>query len=196
MKISENWHKQHVELWAKILEPFKGQPNVRALEIGTYEGAAAVWLLENILTDPTALLVCIDSFEGSPGTQVQRTQQELYDTWTQNLRASGHSDRVELRGFARSAAALRSMHPAIYRFDFIYVDGSHRSQDVLEDAVLAFPLLEPGGLMIFDDYEWNQFQGTPEHPKEGIDAFLAAYAHSLEVIYRGYQLIIRKRWNT
>ena len=34
------------------------------------------------------------------------------------------------------------------------MDGSHHARDVLQDAVLAWGLLRPGGYMIFDDYEW------------------------------------------
>jgi hypothetical protein len=34
-------------------------------------------------------------------------------------------------------------------------DGSHRARDVLEDAVLSWPLLKVGGIMLFDDYLWQ-----------------------------------------
>ncbi len=32
----------------------------------------------------------------------------------------------------------------------IYVDGSHKARDVIADAVLAWALLRPGGILIFD----------------------------------------------
>ena len=40
----------------------------------------------------------------------------------------------------------------INNFDLIYIDASHYAPDVLSDAVLAFKLLKPGGILIFDDY--------------------------------------------
>ena len=40
-------------------------------------------------------------------------------------------------------------------FDFIYIDGSHIAKDVLTDACMAWPLLMPKGLMVFDDYMWE-----------------------------------------
>lgn len=43
------------------------------------------------------------------------------------------------------------------RFDFIYVDGSHRSPDVIYDAILSFGLLKKGGIMIFDDYQGGPY---------------------------------------
>ena len=43
------------------------------------------------------------------------------------------------------------------------MDGSHHARDVLQDAVLAWGLLRPGGYMIFDDYEWVS-NVTPDKP--------------------------------
>ena len=51
-------------------------------------------------------------------------------------------------------------------FDFIYIDGSHMRVDVLLDAVLAWQLLKPGGIMALDDYEWNEYRDNMVcHPK-------------------------------
>jgi len=36
-------------------------------------------------------------------------------------------------------------------FDFIYIDGAHEAKFVIQDAVLALPLLKPGGYILFDD---------------------------------------------
>lgn len=32
----------------------------------------------------------------------------------------------------------------------VYIDGSHAAKDVIADAVLAWALLRPGGVLIFD----------------------------------------------
>ena len=32
----------------------------------------------------------------------------------------------------------------------MYIDGSHAARDVISDAVLAWALLRPGGVLIFD----------------------------------------------
>ena len=36
-------------------------------------------------------------------------------------------------------------------FDFIYVDGSHSTVDVMADAVSAFQLAKSGAVIAFDD---------------------------------------------
>ncbi len=39
------------------LVEFKGKKNLKFLQIGVFTGNASAWLLENILTDPSSLLV-------------------------------------------------------------------------------------------------------------------------------------------
>ena len=53
-----DWFSQHVPYWNRLLEPLKGQPDLRFLEIGSFEGRSACWLLRNILTHETSMLTC------------------------------------------------------------------------------------------------------------------------------------------
>jgi len=62
---SVDWHSHNIPHWRRILERYRGQPKVRALEIGSFEGRSTIWLLENILTHETAHIDCIDTFKGS-----------------------------------------------------------------------------------------------------------------------------------
>jgi predicted O-methyltransferase YrrM len=79
-------------------------------------------------------------------------------------------------------------------FDFIYIDGSHVAKDVLTDACMAWPLLKPKGLMVFDDYLWSPSARDILHrPKAAIDAFTNLFAEEVEIVHVGYQLVVRKR---
>lgn len=84
------------------------------------------------------------------------------------------------------------------KYDLIYIDGSHKSCDVLSDAIMSFPLARPGALIIFDDYLWDfgfKKTGSPLNaPKIGIDAFTSNFADSVEIIHGlpSYQLYLRK----
>ena len=83
------------------------------------------------------------------------------------------------------------------KFDFIYIDGSHQAADVLSDAVNAFKLLRPGGIMCFDDYLWH-WADRPynplDTPKAAIDAFTMIYAQKLQVLaLPPSQLFIEKK---
>jgi Methyltransferase domain len=78
-------------------------------------------------------------------------------------------------------------------YDFIYIDGSHTAPDVLTDACMAWPLLKPKGMMVFDDYMWGEPRDILHRPKPAIDAFCNLFAETAEIVHVGYQLIVRKK---
>ncbi|MCB0338514.1 MAG: class I SAM-dependent methyltransferase [Bdellovibrionales bacterium] len=182
-EFTRNWFAPHIPKWSDLLRPLKGVAGLSFLEIGTQEGACAYWLMTNILTDPTARLYCIDPFLSAD---------ELYQRNRSNLSEFG--DRVILFR-ERSAVALKSAELQSKTFQLIYIDGSHLACDVLQDAVLSFPLLDVGGIMIFDDYMWNPVarETTPAlTPKIAIESFLRCYDGHYALIDLGTQVIIQK----
>ena len=78
------------------------------------------------------------------------------------------------------------------KFDMIYLDMGAGSKEVLEAAVLAFPLLKGRGMLIFDDYTTDKYHAN-SCPKPGIDAFLGAYAQDVKVVHATWQLVCLKR---
>jgi predicted O-methyltransferase YrrM len=77
-------------------------------------------------------------------------------------------------------------------YDIIYIDGDHHSHSVLEDAILSWPLLKKGGIMIFDDYMWNDIKSI-DSPHIGINSFITCYRGMLDILHVGYQVFIRKK---
>ena len=152
-----------------------------SLEIGCYEGQASVWLMKN--TDTR--LTVVDTFKGGEDLPDEK---DLLKRFTENIEP--YEDRVIVRQ-GTSEEVLKKLTDNVY--DFIYVDGDHHAKNVLEDAVLAFPLLKEGGIMIFDDYTWGQGMDFYEVPRTGIDAFLLVYGNQLDILEKNSQVIIRKK---
>lgn len=185
-----DWHSHSIPRWRRVLDRYKGQPGVRALEIGSYEGRSTVWLLENVLTHETARIDCIDTFEGSTEhAQMGLNLDNLLDRFLRNI--ASHREKVEWFG-GESQEVLRSGYVTTM-YDFIYIDGSHNAADVLEDAVLSFRLLKIGGLMIFDDYAWTGGGPTEfDNPKLGVDAFYSVYRDQLKQEHVSSQAIFQR----
>jgi predicted O-methyltransferase YrrM len=166
--------------WQGLLEELRGRPNLRVLEIGSYEGRSAIWFLENVVTDPSATLTCVDPWWW-------REDELRFD---HNLLVSGHAARVtKLKG--PSDEVLPPLpHDS---FDLIYVDGSHRAMNVLMDGALAWQRVKPGGMVIFDDYRWDPHKPAHERPEPAIDLLLELLDGRHELLLKEYQLAIRKR---
>src|SRR5262249_18333286 len=120
----------------EFLPPLKGRP-CRLLEIGTLEGRATIWLHDNIATHPDAHIDTVDP----------------WDWATRELNFSFlNSDKLTyFPGY--SIDFFRTL--SVNSYDFVYVDGCHVTPYVLEDAVNAFRLLKTGGMIAFDDYDWE-----------------------------------------
>jgi predicted O-methyltransferase YrrM len=67
-----------------------------------------------------------------------------------NVARAGLADAFELRA-ERSCVALPALLAEGRRFDLVFVDGSHRFDDILVDFTFADLLLRPGGYVVFDD---------------------------------------------
>lgn len=173
--LGPDWHSAHTHLWLSLLPPLLPDRPIRWLEIGAFEGRSAVWTLEHLLRDGDEL-VCVDTFADA-------ARESRFDT---NL--AGRATKIK----SRSVDYLRRERGSFFG---VYIDGSHDAPDVLADAVLAWQLLEVGGVMILDDYRWHHPRATVGRVSPGvaIDGFLAAFVTRLSVLHIGEQVIIRKR---
>lgn len=195
---TSDWFSAHIPVWEKVLGPMKGKPNLSFLEIGSYEGRSACWLLQNILTHASARLTCVDVFEvGEELLEISDTIHlnidptfDISAAFDRNIQAIQAGNKVmKLQG--KSRELLRTL--SLRSFDCVYVDGSHTSGSALSDGILSFDLLKTNGLLIFDDYQWNCFPEAPlKHPRAGIDAFLTFFKDEIELIHKDYQVIVRK----
>ncbi len=183
-----DWFSNNIPIWSKILAEFKGRP-IDVLEIGCFEGRATLWLLENILTHEKAYIDVIDTFQGSFEHQGRVDFSDTQAIFTENIKP--YKEKVTVHwGFSNAVLPILCTEKKC--FDLIYIDGSHQAQDVLSDAIFAHILLQRGGILIFDDLEWNAYPDPHMNPKLGIEAFLSVFLPYYTVLHRGYQLILRK----
>jgi predicted O-methyltransferase YrrM len=186
---SADWTSWHFANWVAFLHPLRMRP-VRVLEIGSWEGRSALFFLNYL---PASHVVCVDTFGGNVehmrnphfATLVPETERRF------DANVAAFAARVEkIKG--PSADVLPQLGVASRRFDIVYVDGSHRAADVYSDGALAWPMVARDGIVIFDDYEFDEIADESERPKPGIDAFLAAVEGQYRLVHKAYQVVIAK----
>ena len=147
----------------------------------------------NILTGENSQLTDIDHWPG------RRTKPSTAP-WTGAGRARVLPARIEpfikrVHTFMGESDVFFTLQgPAPRMFDFIYVDGGHRAENVLRDAIHADYALKPGGILAFDDYGWWEAEGKhlAERPKAAIDAFWEARQWDYEILSWDYQVWLQQ----
>lgn len=191
LKISKDWFSVNIPFWLSIIERSGlKDTDIKALEIGSWEGLSSFFILSEM---PRAKLTCVDTWEGgdehkdgqTPNYSKMKIVEQNFD---ENL--STFADR--LHKFKGTSFSFFNSAPERSVYDFIYVDGSHHSDDVLVDALKCFEVLKVGGVMIFDDYFWRHYPRATDNPAGAINAFLRLKRGSLEIIRVYSQLAVRK----
>jgi hypothetical protein len=188
------WNDDHYKNFEKIVSHFRYTPHPKFLEIGTFEGRTAFWLLDNIQKSKVTVI----------DPEVGPNFRDNFVKWTVGNEATRFNWRCDY-----SFPSLLEEYSLGNKYDLIYIDGDHNSSGVLEDAIIAWKLLKIGGILLFDDYmmeikdPWfyishkeflthKNFGLTFHHPKEAVDAFLNIYKGQYEMYIDNYQIGIVK----
>ena len=190
---SSDWFSGNVPAWTSFFAGLGWDPKLpkTVLELGCFEGRASLWILENLLLNSASRLHCVDVFpyEDNPGSYSARHRRNVLTSPRGNMviRHAMYSYDFLVDFVAKGGKA-----------DFIYIDASHRSPEVLEDLVLAFQALNVGGIMICDDYLGgspdSKAEGVLSTPKMAIDVFMTLFRNRLRIIVGQplYQLAFTK----
>lgn len=175
-EFSQDWFSHNIPIWQDHLSDLAGQPHLKACEVGSFQGMSTCWLLDHLLTHPTAQMTCIEpNFQPEFDRNIAKTGSEQ-----KVVKRKGISDDVFPTLPQRS-------------FDLIYVDGCHLANFVKRDGLRAWRKLKPGGILIFDDYEWTDPEYPDQDPKLGIDAVLDKIQDKATVLHHAYQIIVQKK---
>jgi predicted O-methyltransferase YrrM len=198
LKLSNDWFTWCIPHWLSVFHDYKlhSKSKVDALEIGSWEGLSSLFILKTLAN---ATLTCVDTWEGADEHKaLDASTKEVLDhietAFDTNL--SSFKDRlIKYKG-----TSFSYFHNCTDRnmFDLIYVDGSHRCDDVIIDSIKCFESLKVGGIMIFDDYFWKYYARAVDNPAAAINIFLRLKKGSYKIVrlYRHLgisgQLIIEK----
>lgn len=166
------WRSQH-PIFAELLA--RHRPRF-IIEVGTWKGGSAIHMAQLTREHcPGARIVCVDTWLGArnflfpdpyPDVDLQRVNgwPMVYYQFLANVCHTGTQD-VIVPFPTTSLIAARFLAAGGYRFDLIYIDGSHDTQDVFHDLESYLPLLAPGGVIFGDDYDMPSVRAA-------VDAFM------------------------
>ena len=167
----------------------------KILEIGSFEGQSSVFFADKLLENDKSFLVCIDPFFDSgtvDGITTLFVDQDVKNRFLTNISKSKNCNKITHHCITSDDFFMKIRHNSIYTFNFIYIDGCHNPEYVQRDVNNAFKILEKNGILWMDDYLYGKREVHTGTPKDVIDHFLEENKGKYEIIYKKYQIAIRK----
>jgi hypothetical protein len=200
-----NWtneipNKEEKQYFLNIIEHFNtgyketlNRP-AKILEVGTYTGTSLINIVKLI---PDSLGVGIDKWSNYTDTKDLESNLmeyieplEVEKTFYKNIAAEKLTDKIiGIKGDSKEI--LLKMLQIGEKFDFIYVDGSHKALDCYVDIFLSWQLLNKGGIMGIDDYFYFT-ENKLESPFEAINNFLENNKSQYRILHAGYRVFLNK----
>lgn len=116
----------------------------RVVEIGINYGLTAAMLLKNVST-----IIHYTGIDVPPGTDLSLSVQknEVPRTAGEYVR-----DDPRVRLLVREGGSLAVTPDELGPVDVVFIDGDHSTEGVVNDTLLAWEVVRPGGLVIWHDY--------------------------------------------
>tara|TARA_Y100000590_G_C15730227_1_gene1016686 strand:+ start:873 stop:1691 length:819 start_codon:yes stop_codon:yes gene_type:complete len=199
LKFSRNWFTKNIPIWKYIFDKNSDLKFNKILEIGSYEGMSAFFLLKNF---PNTKIDCVDIFEGS-----SEYKSDNFTNVENNLNYNLKSFEGRYTFFKMNSDNF--FNKEINKNDFydmIYIDGSHYADQVYKDAVNSFKILNINGMIIFDDFLRNKldnikvtsrmqkygYESEKKNVIGGILKFIKNYNNKIKILFVGYQVFLKK----
>ena len=182
-----------------VLSNFVGK-KCDILEVGTFAGMSIIAMLSYL---PMATATTIDSWKNyeelDPLSEraidmLQNIEDlQIEKVFYENIKKANMSHRVTPLKGDSAEVLLQLINAKSKKFDFIYIDGSHKCLDCYTDCLLAWKLLEKDGIMAIDDYLYHaKNPNVLESPYHAVNYFLGKIKGQYNLVNKGYRVFIQK----
>ena len=181
-KTSEDYFSINVYYWDLILNKYFKEFSY--LEIGSWEGSSALYILNNYKTKK---VYCVDVWDKD------EKYEELYKKNFNNFLHNMEEFKDRYFFFKERSDDFFKKNDEY--FDLIYIDGTHESFQVDKDINNAWKFLNLNGIIICDDFFYgNLYSGLNEDvPANSINKFIKKQQNKLKVLcVNNSQVFLRK----
>jgi GR25 family glycosyltransferase involved in LPS biosynthesis/predicted O-methyltransferase YrrM len=154
---TNDWFVRNINISMKLLQDlYINLPilnPISILEIGSHEGRSTVWMLNNLCIHEDSTITSIDPYLiGDITSPVTTTTYELFQN---NIKlCKDYSKFTQYVDFSNNI--LLRLIEGNKKYDIIYIDGSHATEDVLCDLINSDKLIKQGGIILLDDVGYNE----------------------------------------
>src|SRR5579862_1278803 len=132
---TSDWFSNHLPVWNQLLAQTRP---ARIVEIGSFEGRSACYLIANCANQRPLTLWCVDPWDPQASDNVVGDTETRFD---RNIalatrRASHPIDVRKTKSPSCAGLAAIMSAEGFGTMDWIYIDGSHFAPDVLSDAIM------------------------------------------------------------
>lgn len=170
-------------------QKYFGDRHISMLQLGAWAGHASEWLCNNL----NGTLVDVDAWQGSvAGPNGEKSLSLIKD-----IDVSMAEEEYKERTAGLPITVFKGTTEEFFKqnnntFDFIYVDASHIGEDVAMDGENALRFLNPGGIIVFDDFLWHYGEDIDLIPYGAVLDFLKKHYKEIRPIKINYQVWVQK----
>ena len=139
--------------WTILTSKYKYK-KINILEIGVYEGDSTKWFLTNVMGNKDSLLYAVDTFDRSPDFS-NINLKKIKKQFITNIKSTKKEQQVKLMESYSYDALVELSTIKNIRFDIVFIETSDQAIHLISDAVLAWNMLNTGGIMIFGNSSKN-----------------------------------------
>lgn len=145
-KFGENWFKCQ-GFYQEMVEKFSSGSHF--VEVGSWKGKSAAFMCVEIINSGKEIkLDLVDTWEGSEEHQNCTDLPNLYQIFKENMKPlDGHY--MDLKMKSMEAVKLYKDES----LDFVFIDASHKYEDVKDDITHWLQKVKKGGILAGDDYD-------------------------------------------
>lgn len=151
------------------------------LEIGSYEGLSSSYFSNHFLDQENSTLTCVEPFDLSDTTSP--LYDGIYINFISNIKQTNNFNKIKLCQVYSNIFFKNNKD----KFNFIYIDGSHLIDDIIDDFENSIKCITNNGIIWMDDY----LGGENNEIKKCIDSLYKKYKNKLLIIHYGYQIAFR-----